>query len=255
MRAVILAGGRGRRLAPFTVAFPKPLVPVGDRAVLEVLIRRLTASGITEIILSVDHLAELIMAFVEGHPSLRSLARFRFVRDEHPGGTAGPLARIDGLDETFLVANGDLLTDVDFRDLIAHHRSAGAALTVAVHAKPVKLSLGVVDIDASQRVTHYREKPELHFDVSMGVYVYEPRALGYINPGEYLDFPDLVARLITAGEVVSAYRNDAYWLDIGNPDDYARAQDDAARGVGPLRGLLREPNGAPADWTPGKAEP
>lgn len=127
MKAVILAGGRGRRLAPFTVAFPKPLVPVGDRAVLEILIRGLVAAGITEIVLSVDHLAELLMAYVEGHPALRGLAHYRFVRDLEPGGTAGPLARIEGLEETFLVTNGDLLTSLDFKQLIAHHRESGAA--------------------------------------------------------------------------------------------------------------------------------
>lgn len=230
MKAVILAGGRGRRLAPFTVAFPKPLVPVGDRAVLEILIRSLARSGITEIAFAVDHLAELIMAYVEGHPELRDLARYRFVRDVRPSGTAGPLAHVGGLTETFLVCNGDLLTGIDFRALVAHHRANDAALTVAVHRKPVKLGLGVLDIDDGDRVTRYTEKPVMHYDVSMGVYVYEPRVLGYIPDGEYLDFPDLVTRLLAAGERVSAFRNEAYWLDIGNPDDYARAQEDAAAG-------------------------
>ncbi len=233
MQAVILAGGKGRRLAPYTAAFPKPLVPVGDRAVLEVLIRGLVASGFVEIVLSVDHLAELIMAYVEGHPGLRSLARFRFVRDENPGGTAGPLRRIEGLEGTFLVANGDLLTSLDFASLVAHHRATGAAITVAVHRKPVKLGLGVLEIDDGGRITRYAEKPEFLYDVSMGVYVYDARALAHIAPGEYLDFPDLVARLLAAGDTVAAYRTDAYWLDIGNPDDYARAQDDAAAGRGP----------------------
>ena len=233
MQAVILAGGRGRRLAPFTAAFPKPLVPVGDRAVLEVLIRRLVAAGVMEIVLSVDHLAELIMAYVEGHPGLRSLATYRFVRDERPGGTAGPLKRIAGLGQTFLVANGDLLTELDLKALVAHHHAQKATLTVAVHRKPVKLSLGVLDIDAAGNITRYTEKPEFQYDVSMGVYVYDARALGFISEGEYLDFPDLVARLIAAGETVAAFRTDAYWLDIGNPDDYARAQEDAAAGRGP----------------------
>lgn len=233
MRAVILAGGRGRRLAPFTAAFPKPLVPVGDRAVLEVLIRRLVAAGVEEVVLSVDHLAELIMAYVEGHPGLRKLARYRFVRDERPGGTAGPLKRIEGLGDTFLVCNGDLLTELDLRALVAHHRAQGAALTVAVHRKPVKLALGVLDLDDAGHITRYTEKPEFQYDVSMGVYVYDARALGFITPGEYLDFPDLVGRLIAAGETVAAFRTDAYWLDIGNPDDYARAQEDAAAGRGP----------------------
>ncbi len=234
MKAVILAGGKGRRLAPFTVAFPKPLVPIGDRAVLEILIRRLVAHGIREIVLSVDHLAELLMAYVEGHPDLRGLATYRFVRDREPGGTAGPLARIDGLDdETFVVTNGDLLTSLDFADLFRAHKESGAALTVAVHRKSVKLQLGVLDIAADGRIAQYIEKPEMHYEVSMGVYVYEPRARAFIKPGEYLDFPDLVKRLIDAGERVQAYRTEAYWLDIGNPDDYARAQEDAARGLGP----------------------
>lgn len=233
MKAVILAGGRGRRLAPFTVAFPKPLVPVGDRAVLEILLGQLVRAGFLEITLSVDHLAELIMAYVQGHPRLRDLATWRFVRDEKPGGTAGPLARIPGLDQTFLVCNGDLLTGLDFADLVATHRARGAALTVAVHRKPVKLQLGVLDVDDRQRVRRYTEKPVMHYDVSMGVYVYEPRCLAHIRPGEYLDFPDLVQRLLDAGEEVAAYPTDAYWLDIGNPDDYARAQEDAAEGRGP----------------------
>jgi NDP-sugar pyrophosphorylase family protein len=233
VKAVILAGGRGRRLAPFTVAFPKPLVPVGDRAVLEILIRRLVAAGFDEIVLSVDHLAELLMAYVEGHPELRTLARYRFARDREPGGTAGPLARIDGLEnETFLVANGDLLTSLDFAALVAHHRREGAALTVAVHEKRVRLQLGVLEV-RDGRVARYTEKPEMTYEVSMGVYVYEPRARAMIRAGERLDFPDLCARLIDAGEHVAAYRTDAYWLDIGNPDDYARAQEDAARGIGP----------------------
>lgn len=233
MKAVILAGGKGRRLAPFTVAFPKPLVPVGDRAVLEILIRGLVKHGIREIVLSVDHLAELLMAYVEGHPELRSLATYRFVRDREPGGTAGPLARIDGLDETFVVTNGDLLTSLDFGALFAHHRASGAALTVAVHEKSVRLQLGVLDIDDAGDVRKYTEKPELRFEVSMGVYVYEPRARAHIRAGEYLDFPDLVKRLLDAGERVAAFRTKDYWLDIGNPDDYARAQEDAANGIGP----------------------
>jgi NDP-sugar pyrophosphorylase family protein len=237
MKAVILAGGKGRRLAPFTVAFPKPLVPIADRAVLEILIRNLVRHGIREIVLSVDHLAELLMAYVEGHPELRGLATYRFVRDREPGGTAGPLARIDGLDETFLVTNGDLLTSLDFGDLVRAHKENGAALTVAVHRKSVKLQLGVLDIDGEGRVAKYTEKPEMHYEVSMGVYVYEPRARAHIRPGEYLDFPDLVKRLLDAGERVQAYRTEAYWLDIGNPDDYARAQEDAARGLGPAADL------------------
>jgi NDP-mannose synthase len=235
LKAVILAGGKGRRLAPFTAVFPKPLVPVGDRAVLEILIRRLVAAGVDEIILAVDHLAELLMAYVEGHPDLKSLARYRFVRDREPGGTAGPLARIEGLEQSgpFLVANGDVLTDLDFRALLAHHIQSGAKLTIATHAKRVQLALGVLHTSPIGDVLDYQEKPELSYEVSMGVYVYESSALAYISPGEYLDFPELVTRLLRAGARVTAYQSQDYWMDIGNPDDYARAQEDAARGVGP----------------------
>ncbi|MBI5513437.1 MAG: NTP transferase domain-containing protein [Deltaproteobacteria bacterium] len=240
VKAVILAGGRGRRLAPFTVAFPKPLVPVGDHAVLELLVRSLARSGIREVTFAVDHLAELIMAYVEGHPGLRGLCAYRFARDERPSGTAGPLRMIPGLEDTFLVCNGDLLTTLDFTALVAHHRGEGAALTVAVHRKAVRLGLGVLDIDPSGSVTRYQEKPQLTYDVSMGVYVYEPRALSRIAPGEYLDFPDLVQRLLQEGERVAAYRTDAYWLDVGNPEDYARAQEDAAAGLGPVASLFPE---------------
>jgi NDP-sugar pyrophosphorylase family protein len=225
MKAVVLAGGKGRRLAPFTVVFPKPLVPIGDRPVLEVLLRRLAQFGITDVILSVDHLAELMMAFIEGNPSLKKLLKISYVRDEKPGGTAGPLAGIEGLDETFLVTNGDVLTTLDLSALIAHHKAQNAALTIAVHKKEVPIDLGVLDLQDGL-VVDYKEKPRLHYNVSMGIYVYEPRALSYIEKGTYLDFPDLVLRLIKNGEKVAGFENDAAWLDIGRPEDYARAQEE-----------------------------
>jgi NDP-sugar pyrophosphorylase family protein len=225
MKAVVLAGGKGRRLAPFTVVFPKPLVPIGDRPVLEILLRRLAQFGITEVILSVDHLAELMMAFVEGNPSLKKLLTIRYVRDEKPGGTAGPLAGMEGLDETFLVTNGDVLTTLDLSALIAHHKQQNAALTIAVHKKEVPIDLGVLELENGV-VVDYKEKPRLHYNVSMGIYVYEPRVLKYIEKGSYLDFPDLVLRLIKNGEKVVGFENDAAWLDIGRPEDYARAQEE-----------------------------
>ncbi|MBB4952313.1 NDP-sugar pyrophosphorylase family protein [Agrobacterium vitis] len=223
MKAVILAGGKGRRLHPFTVAFPKPLVPVGHQAVLEIILRRLAAAGVHEVILSIDHFAEMIMAYIEGNPSLRALLDISYARDEKPGGTAGPLADIAGLDTPFLVMNGDVMTTIDIADLIAHHKASGAAVTIAVHQKEVAIDLGVLDI-SGERIVGYREKPKLNLDVSMGIYVYEPRALKFITKGDYLDFPDLVLRLLAAGEHVGAYATDASWLDIGRPEDYAKAQ-------------------------------
>ena len=224
MRAVILAGGRGTRLQPFTASFPKPLVPLGDTPVVEVLIRSLMRSGITDITLSLGYLAELIQAYFSHRQRLLNSLTLRYVVEEEPSGTAGSLALVDGLDETFLVLNGDLLTDLDFRELASFHRRQGAALTIASQRRAVKIDLGVLEFDGAATITNYVEKPEHSYNVSMGAYVYEPHVLRYITRGEYLDFPSLVLRLLACGQRVCAYTTDCMWLDIGRPDDYARAQ-------------------------------
>lgn len=224
MRAVILAGGRGTRLLPFTASFPKPLVPLGDTPVLEVLMRRLISSGINDITLSLGHLAELVQAYFHHRKRLTDLLHLSYVVEDEPTGTAGSLALIEGLDDTFLVMNGDLLTDLDFQDLVSHHRASGAALTIATQRRHVKIDLGVIELGEDAEITGYREKPEHSYHVSMGVYVYEPRVLRYIDRHTYLDFPELVLRLLANGEHVAAYVTDCLWLDIGRPDDYARAQ-------------------------------
>lgn len=225
MRAVILAGGKGQRLRPFTVNFPKPLVPLGDRPVLEILIQRLIRFGITDITLTLGHLAELVRAYFQHRKGLVDQITLRYVEEEEPTGTAGSLALVPGLEETFLAMNGDLLTNLDFKRLVEFHREQGAMLTIATHTRRVKIDLGVVELDGNNRITHYIEKPEATYQVSMGVYVYEPGVLRYIERGKYLDFPDLVLRLLKSGERVSAYPTDCLWLDIGRPDDYAKAQE------------------------------
>ncbi len=130
--------------------------------------------------------------------------------------------------------NGDLLTDLNFDVLVSFHRREGAALTIAAHRRHVKVDFGVLESDNNYRVIGYNEKPELSYDVSMGIYVYEPRVLKFIAPGTHLDFPDLVLKLIAAGEKVCAMPSDCLWLDIGRPDDYARAQEIYAEGRGGL---------------------
>jgi NDP-sugar pyrophosphorylase family protein len=233
MKAVILAGGKGRRLRPFSVVFPKPLAPIGDRPVIEHLVRYLIRHGVTEVVLCVDYLAELLKAYLDSREELKRHVSFRYVRDEKPGGTAGPLAAVDGLDDTFLTTNGDLVTDLDLTAMVAHHRREGAILTVATYARRTQLPYGLIDVDEQGIVRGYREKPVLSSEVSMGVYVYEPRVLQHIPRGTYLDFPDLVLKLLAAGEKVCRFHWNGYWMDIGNPDDYAQAQDDCAAGVGP----------------------
>jgi NDP-sugar pyrophosphorylase family protein len=241
MRAVILAGGKGVRLQPFTVNFPKPLVPLGDIPVIEVLVRRLIAFGITDITLTLGHLADLIRAYFHHRQDLTSRLTLNYVQEDQPTGTAGSLSFVAGLTETFLVMNGDLLTDMDFDELVAFHRSQKAALTIATYRRTVKIDLGVLEIGEDHRIVGYREKPEIEHDVSMGVYVYEPRVLNYISHGLYLDFPDLVLKLIAAGEKVCSWRCDGLWLDIGRPDDYAKAQ--ALFAERPAAFLSDEPKG------------
>lgn len=224
MKTVILAGGKGTRLAPYTTIFPKPLVPIGDRPILEIIIRRLASQGLGDIILSVGHLGELIEAYFQnGHRNIPGL-NLQYFREAEPLGTAGSLAMIPGLDETFLVVNGDILTTMDFQALIRHHRSSGAALTVSMHKKDVKIDLGVLKTDERGDLIAYDEKPLYRFNVSMGAYVYEPCVLKYIPKGRYFDFPDLVKLLLERGERVSGFESKDYWLDIGRREDYELAQ-------------------------------
>jgi NDP-mannose synthase len=224
MRAVILAGGKGTRLAPYTASFPKPLVPLGDVPILEVLIRRLLQYGIKDITLTLGHLAELIRAYMQHRRCLSDQCRLSFIEETQPTGTAGSLALVPSLDQTFLVMNGDLLTNLDFHNLIEFHRAQEAILTIAVQKREVKIDLGVIEFNGGCTIKRYLEKPRSTHNVSMGIYVYEPKVLQYIEPGQYLDFPDLVRKLLEAEERVCAYASDCLWLDIGRPDDYAHAQ-------------------------------
>ncbi len=225
MRAVILAGGKGTRLAPYTASFPKPLVPLGDIPVLEVLIYRLVQHGITDITLTLGHLAELIKAYMQHRRSLTERCTLHYVEEHEPTGTAGSLASIPALHETFLALNGDLLTNMNIHELVSFHRDQRAMLTIGVQKREVKIDLGVLEFDGGFTVARYLEKPKSSYNVSMGIYVYEPEVIRYIEPGCYLDFPDLVIKLLKHGERVCAYPSDCLWLDIGRPDDYARAQE------------------------------
>lgn len=225
LRAVILAGGKGVRLRPYTAHLPKPLVPLGDKPVLEIILRQLAACGFGRATLTLGHLSSLVRAYISHQESLGKALAIDFVEEDEPTGTAGSLARVADLDDSFIVMNGDVLTNLDYAALLSAHRASGAALTIAGHRQEVKIDLGVLETDAEGRLTGYHEKPRYDFDVSMGVYVYEPRVLELIEPDTYLDFPDLVRMLLARGERVDVYRNNAFWLDIGRPEDYAAAQD------------------------------
>jgi NDP-sugar pyrophosphorylase family protein len=224
-RAIVLAGGRGARLAPFTSVLPKPLMPVGNRSILELVIDQLVDHGIRDITLSVGYLSHLIRAVLD-NGGRNPRARIRYVHEDQPLGTAGPLRLVRGLSDTFLVMNGDILTTLDYGELVEHHRRQGNAVTIATHRRTVKIDYGVLDSypdGDGAKVVAYTEKPELSMVVSMGIYVLEPRVASYVPEGEHFDFPELVQALLDAGEPVGSFEYDGLWFDIGRREDYERA--------------------------------
>jgi NDP-mannose synthase len=231
-RAVILAGGRGTRLGPFTTVLPKPLLPIGDRSILELVVEQLRRQGFTRLTFAVGYLAHLIDAvFSDG-------AHYNVSIDYHheqtPLGTAGALAGIRGLDEPFLMMNGDVITTLDFAELLDTHVESGNAITIATHRRTQLCDYGVIQVDSAngtgglQHVTGYVEKPSTDFIVSMGVYCLSPQALELVEPGVYLDFPSLVLRALDRGLPVGSYLYDGLWLDIGRHEDYEQAIKDLA---------------------------
>jgi NDP-sugar pyrophosphorylase family protein len=224
MRAVVLAGGKGTRLEPYTTILPKPLMPIGDMPILEVLLRQMKRAGINHVVLTVGHLASLLRAYF-GDGAQWDLD-ITYNQEQMPLGTAGPIALVQGLDKTFLVTNGDVLTTLDMKKLIAFHKNKGGIATIAAHQRQVKIDLGVIQWKGEDQVSGYIEKPSTDYTVSMGLYVFEPRILDFIPVGQYLDFPDLILKLIASGEKVCGYTFDGYWMDLGRPDDYIQANQD-----------------------------
>ena len=211
------------RLRPYTTILPKPLLPIGDRPILEIILGQLAGAGFRRVDLCVGHLGDLIRVYLsEGTVLPAGLELDWHWEPEEPLGTAGALRVVPGLDTTFLAMNGDILTTLDYGQLMVHHRESGAALTIAIQGRRVEIDLGVIELDGA-RVTGYREKPALTYDVSMGVYAYEPRALEHLPSEGPCQFPELVQRLLDAGEHVAAYRSEADWFDIGTTAEYERA--------------------------------
>ena len=225
MKAVILAGGKGARLAPYTKILPKPLMPIDDMPILEVLLRQLKHAGIKDIVITVGHLAALMRTyFLDGREFGLNIT---YSYEDTPLGTAGPLALVPDLNETFFVMNGDVLTTLDFKKLLKFHKSQKAMATIAAHHRTVKIDLGVLQpAPNSYELTGYIEKPSYEYIVSMGVYLFTPETIRYIPKNQYLDFPDLVLKMIAAGEKVVHYPYDGYWKDLGRPDDYEQATQD-----------------------------
>ena len=227
MQAIILAGGKGRRLMPYTTVLPKPLMPIGDYPILEVILRQLRNCGFNRVTISTGYLHELIHAYLDTNKSLG--LNLTYVHEETPLGTIGPLRLIEPLDDTFLVMNGDILTDINYRELIEDHMTKRAIATVATYQRDVNIDFGVLEKDADRKIVAFREKPTFHFDVSMGVYVFSKKILDYVPADKPFGFDELMYALTKENAGVYSHPHTGYWLDIGRPDDYARAIEEFER--------------------------
>ncbi|MEH3148694.1 MAG: sugar phosphate nucleotidyltransferase [Methylobacterium frigidaeris] len=223
-QAVVMAGGKGTRLHPYSALFPKPLMPLNDMPVLELLLRQMKSAGITDVILAVNHLSHLLEAFFGNGERLGLRIRYRL--ESKPLGTAGALgSMIDDLDEHFFVTNGDLLTTLNLTRMMSAHHRADADISIGVYKREVKIEFGLIEVDHRNRLTAYREKPTSSHFVSMGVYALRREAVrSHLTDGEYLDMPGLIMSVKDAGGDINCYNEECVWLDIGRPDDFALAQ-------------------------------
>lgn len=235
MHAFILAGGLGTRLRPYTHAIPKPLMPLGDRSILDILLQRLAACGVTDVTLSLGYLAAIISAFVRDGAQWG--LRISTVEEEKPLGTAASLLLAKGLPDDFLMINGDTLTDLDFSVMMDAHRRRGAVATIFGPTVEDQVDYGVLISDETGALVDYVEKPRRRLEVSSGVYALSRRALGYIPRDSRFDMPDLIRAALADKATVQVFRSDAYWRDIGRPDHYEAAIEDF--GSDPDRFLTR----------------
>ena len=224
MKAIILAGGRGMRLRPYTRILPKPLLPVDDIPILEILIRQFKHYGIGEFVVTVGHLAGLIRAYFGDGKEWG--VNIRYFEEETPLGTLGSLPYIEGLGDNFLVSNGDIMTDLDFRRLMSYHIRKKSVATVSTFRRDHRVDFGVIELGKGKQIVGFKEKPSLQYDVSMGVYVFNRKVLGYFPEEGAFGFDDLMYRLIAEQEKVFSYVYRGYWRDLGRADDYDDAVDD-----------------------------
>jgi len=220
---MIQAGGQGTRLRPFTTVLPKPLMPIGDMPVIEIVIRQLKSRGLERLYISVSHLGHLLQA-VLGDGSKWGVD-IKYLFEDKPLGTVGPVRCIPRPEVPFLVMNGDLLTSIDYADLYQHHLRSGAQLTVGVYECTVPVSLGVFELGPDNNITGFREKPSLHYWASMGVYVFSPEVWDIVPPNEYFGFDMLMEEVVRGALGARVYRFEGIWLDIGRPEDYERASE------------------------------
>ncbi len=221
MQAIILAGGKGIRLKPYTTSFPKSLVPIGDYPILEIILMQLKKYGFNKITLAVGHLASLIQAYFGNGEKWGVEISYSF--EDRPLGTAGPLKLIKETEENFLVLNSDDLTDLNYFEFFNYHIRHKNTITISRFVKKVKIDFGVIEADENSVLKDYIEKPEYTYTVSMGIYAFNRKALDFIPENTYFDFPQLIKSLINNDIAVNCFDHKGFWLDIGRPEDYETA--------------------------------
>ena len=223
-RAIILAGGRGTRLKPYTVVLPKPLMPIGEYPILEVIIRQLAQNGFDHVTLAVNHQAEIIKAFFQNGE--RWGIKIDYSLETIPLGTMGPIKIIKDLPENFLVMNGDVITDLNYKFFFEEHSKSKNIFTISSKKRDNKIDYGVLEISNEGYLSNFKEKPEETYQVSMGIYMVSSEILNYIPINKFYGFDNLMVDLINAGKFVKVKKFNGYWLDIGRPDDYIKAIED-----------------------------
>jgi len=222
MKAIILAGGKGTRLRPYTTNFPKPLMPIGEKPILEIVISHLRAANITDIIITTGHLAELIRSFFKDGKQYG--VNISYSNEDKALGTAGPLNLIrEQLTDTFLLMNGDVLTDINYDDFIKYHKKQKSVATIALSKRVVNIDFGVIKVTQDNLFSGWQEKPTIEYIVSTGIYLFEPESLDSLTEKGFLNIPDFFLRLKKDGKKISGYIHKGYWLDIGRPEDYEKA--------------------------------
>ena len=223
VQAIILAGGKGSRLRPYTTVLPKPLVPLGNFPIAEIIVRQLKFQGFKNIVMATGYLAELIEAYFGN--GRRWGVKISYVRETSPLGTAGAVKLVKQMEDDVLVINGDTLTNMDFKKLMAFHKTKKAMATIAIKERVVKTDFGVIESDKKYRLLDYIEKPEHRSFISMGINIFNKKCQRYIKPGENVGMPELMMKLKAAGKGVYCYKTKSEWLDLGRLDDFKVAQD------------------------------
>lgn len=226
-RAIILAGGKGTRLKPYTVSLPKPLVPIVDKPIIEIIIQQLVKSGFDHITLTINHMADIIKAFCGD--GTKWGVHIDYSLEDKPMSTMGPLTLIDNLPDNFLIMNGDVLTDLDYGVFHDIHVFSKNIFTISAYEREQLNDFGVLEVDNKFKLINFKEKPRNKFLVSMGVYMASKEVLNYIPKGESFGFDHLMLEMLKQNRNVSVKKHSGYWLDIGRPDDYEKAANDYQR--------------------------